>query len=184
MEENGVWRTVGGRRIFIKEGQDLASAMKESGKFSNKQIEDKKENNEPKGFEESKVRDEEGKLIKLYHGSNENFENFEIDKARKSVLAYGKGAYFTQDKNLADKYGKNIKEVYLNLKNPFIVQTEEQLEKSVKFKLEALKKKTDLSNILKEKGYDGVISYEDIGSNKIAEAIAFYNEQIHIIKKD
>ena len=37
MEENGVWRTVGGRRIFIKEGQDLASAMKESGKFENKQ---------------------------------------------------------------------------------------------------------------------------------------------------
>lgn len=30
---NGVWRTVGGRRIFIKDGQDLASAMKESGKF-------------------------------------------------------------------------------------------------------------------------------------------------------
>ena len=32
----GVWRTVGGRRIFIKDGQDLASAMKESGKFNNK----------------------------------------------------------------------------------------------------------------------------------------------------
>lgn len=29
----GVWRTVGGRKIFIKDGQDLASAMKESGKF-------------------------------------------------------------------------------------------------------------------------------------------------------
>ena len=37
MEENGVWRTVGGRRIFIKDGQDLASAMKESGKFSKKE---------------------------------------------------------------------------------------------------------------------------------------------------
>lgn len=36
MEENGVWRTIGGRRIFIKDGQDLASAMKESGKFSKK----------------------------------------------------------------------------------------------------------------------------------------------------
>lgn len=45
MEENGVWRTVGGRRIFIKDGQDLASAMKESGKFSKKQIEDKKDYN-------------------------------------------------------------------------------------------------------------------------------------------
>lgn len=29
----GVWRTVGGRRIFIKDGQDLSSAMKASGKF-------------------------------------------------------------------------------------------------------------------------------------------------------
>ena len=41
MEENGVWRTVGGRRIFIKEGQDLASAMKESGKFGNVKKNDK-----------------------------------------------------------------------------------------------------------------------------------------------
>ena len=32
-DEGGVWRTVGGRRIFITDGQDLASAMKESGKF-------------------------------------------------------------------------------------------------------------------------------------------------------
>ena len=35
-DADGVWRTVGGRRIFIKTGQDLASAMKESGKFNNK----------------------------------------------------------------------------------------------------------------------------------------------------
>lgn len=32
---NGVWRTVGGRRIFIKDGQDLVTAIRESGKFSN-----------------------------------------------------------------------------------------------------------------------------------------------------
>ena len=29
----GVWRTVGGRRIFIKDGQDLKDAMDKSGKF-------------------------------------------------------------------------------------------------------------------------------------------------------
>lgn len=29
----GKWRTVGGRRIFIRDGEDLASAMKRSGKF-------------------------------------------------------------------------------------------------------------------------------------------------------
>lgn len=32
----GVWRTVGGRRIFIKEGQSLSDAMSKSGKFKNK----------------------------------------------------------------------------------------------------------------------------------------------------
>ena len=32
----GIWRTVGGRRIFIKDGEDLATAMKNSGKFGNK----------------------------------------------------------------------------------------------------------------------------------------------------
>lgn len=30
---NGVWRTVGGRRIFIRDGEGLSNAMKRSGKF-------------------------------------------------------------------------------------------------------------------------------------------------------
>ena len=29
----GVWRTIGGRRVFIKDGQSLGEAMKKSGKF-------------------------------------------------------------------------------------------------------------------------------------------------------
>lgn len=36
-EIGGVWRTVGGRRIFIKDGEDLETAMKNSGKFGNKE---------------------------------------------------------------------------------------------------------------------------------------------------
>ena len=34
--EDGVWRTIGGRRVFIKNGQSLEEAMKESGKFKKK----------------------------------------------------------------------------------------------------------------------------------------------------
>lgn len=34
MAEDGVWRTIGGRRVFIKSGQSLDDAMRESGKFS------------------------------------------------------------------------------------------------------------------------------------------------------
>lgn len=33
--KQGVWRTIGGRRIFIATGQSLEDAMKESGKFNN-----------------------------------------------------------------------------------------------------------------------------------------------------
>lgn len=35
-EENGVWRTIRGRRVFIRDGEDLGSAMKRSGKFGTK----------------------------------------------------------------------------------------------------------------------------------------------------
>lgn len=35
-DETGVWRTVSGRRVFIKFGQSLDDAMNESGKFENK----------------------------------------------------------------------------------------------------------------------------------------------------
>ena len=32
--EKGVWRTISGRRVFIKDGQSVAAAMQASGKFS------------------------------------------------------------------------------------------------------------------------------------------------------
>ena len=39
----GVWRTVGGRRIFIKDGEDLKTAMDRSGKFKNSKVTDDEE---------------------------------------------------------------------------------------------------------------------------------------------
>lgn len=40
----GVWRTIGGRRVFIKDGKSLSEAMKESGKFKNLTKDDKNDN--------------------------------------------------------------------------------------------------------------------------------------------
>ena len=31
--EKGIWRTIGGRRVFISDGADLYTAMEQSGKF-------------------------------------------------------------------------------------------------------------------------------------------------------
>ena len=35
-DEGGVWRTIQGRRVFIKDGQSVTDAMKSSGKFKGK----------------------------------------------------------------------------------------------------------------------------------------------------
>ena len=35
---NGVWRTIGGRRVFIADGDSLSKAMKDSGKFNRKKM--------------------------------------------------------------------------------------------------------------------------------------------------
>lgn len=67
----GVWRTVGGRRIFIKDGEDLATAMKKSGKFKKKKEEDieiKKELTEDEIKEEQlKIINKENPMRDEYH---------------------------------------------------------------------------------------------------------------------
>ena len=42
--KQGVWRTVGGRRIFIVDGEDLKTAMEKSGKFKDLKKENKEKN--------------------------------------------------------------------------------------------------------------------------------------------
>lgn len=50
-DTNGVWRTIGGRRVFIREGKSLSEAMKESGKFKRSKKAESKENIEKKNSE-------------------------------------------------------------------------------------------------------------------------------------
>ena len=94
MFENGVWRTVGGRRIFIKEGSDLKTAMKESGKFDKNKIESKiegiKKNNENISSNEDK--EEITKLKEELKKQNINVDekfinNFDSKLAKEQLQA-------------------------------------------------------------------------------------------------
>lgn len=85
MEENGVWRTVGGRRIFIKDGQDLASAMKESGKFK------KKSSKEERAEQSVKIRIQRDELReKLRKGGLSQEEYEKIKNQVKELTAQKK----------------------------------------------------------------------------------------------
>ena len=78
-------------------------------------------------FAESKVRDENGALKVMYHGTNSyGFDVFDIKKAKYSGL-YGRGFYFADSKAQSGVYGKTY-EVYLNLVNPLQTGTHDITE--------------------------------------------------------
>lgn len=80
-------------------------------------------------FKDSKVRDKNGNLLVMYHGTEANvgladdywFTIFDIDRAGSHGSILGDGFYFTSDKNHAEQYAHtkgHIYETYLNIKNP------------------------------------------------------------------
>lgn len=106
----------------------------EGRKLSKKQLE---------FFKDSKVVDENGNLLVVYHGTpNGNFFTFEYDKSRQTGTDYGKAFYFTTNLKNAKGYAKDnhkdtrIKEYDLkreSLKKQILAETDtakrQELEK-------------------------------------------------------
>ena len=57
-----------------------------------------------KQFNENK----DSKYLTLYHGSDEYFENFKLNKKKDGFNAFGDGIYFVDNKNVANDYGEYI----------------------------------------------------------------------------
>ena len=96
----------------------------------------------------SKVVDENGEPLVVYHGSPASFYVFDISKFGKTDFgSMGKGFYFSPDENFARKYGNTIG-VFLNIKNP--ISETQQLEAfvlgshSVKEVLDRIDKMVDM----------------------------------------
>ncbi|MGN0555053.1 MAG: hypothetical protein ACI4LI_04045 [Candidatus Fimenecus sp.] len=69
-----------------------------------------------KFFKDSAVRDDDGNLLVVYHGTYAEFTVFDKKKSKYSNL-YGRGFYFTDSDSHAQQYG-NAGKYYLNIKNP------------------------------------------------------------------
>ena len=136
-------------------------------------------------FKDSKVRDDEGNLLTLYHGTPDgSFTVFDINKFGTRDSGFlGKGFYFTEDFEDAEGYSvddvedtsnSEIKEVYLNLKNPYIVPKDTSYSSGMLEKMLGVEGSYSIQQKLKSMGYDGVI-YANPAHN---EYVAFYPEQI------
>lgn len=164
-------------------------------------------------FKDSKVRDENGNLLVMYHGTEANvgipedfwFTIFDIDKAGNHGNMLGDGFYFTSDRSHAEKYSHtkgNIYETYLNIKNPLELNNFSTGElnyaiRNINPYIEADIYKRDgtidgykVRRYLLENGYDGIHSrntYVAFNSNQIkniTNSSPTSNNDIRYMKKN
>lgn len=128
----------------------------------------------------SKVVDENGEPLVVYHGTKNEFYEFDTDKQLKGWL--GKGFYFSKNKTEAKDYGKRLLKCFLNIKNPFVIQGDivnndgtiswgMSREGEIATKYGSVNP-DDISSTLKEFGNDGIIEGDILS--------CFYPNQIKI----
>lgn len=123
-------------------------------------------------FKDSKIRDEDGNLLVVYHGTSEDFNVFDSSKGRANMDI--QGSFFSPWDIDAKGYGPNVKTVYLNIKNP--------APEGIAYKALNMFKGQNNAGVkareyLIRRGYDGV-------NNGNEEYIAFYPEQIKNIDNE
>lgn len=73
-------------------------------------------------FKNSKIRDRDGRLIRVYHWTNNDFNAFDESRIGRESFNdwfFGRWFYFTDDGGVAKDYGENVKEWYLKMEKPF-----------------------------------------------------------------
>lgn len=106
-----------------------------------------------KGNECSKIVDENGEPLVVYHGSDAEFEVFDRTKGRSGMDI--QGMFFSPWDYESEGYGKNVRAFFLNIKNP--ATGSKSYEVFSKYKSEnyaGIKARDELEH----SGYDGVAS--------------------------
>ena len=138
-------------------------------------------------FRGSKVVDENGNPLVMYHGTraeNGDFYVFDSSKAVKrgglGMKALGAGNYFTATHLSGnERYGSRVIEAYLSIKQPFEMYTGETFKEAIQSRLGLDTKEMSYDAIqqaMRENGYDGVIQRGKDGN--VALAVTFDSEQI------
>ena len=106
-----------------------------------------------KYFADSKIRNQNGNLKVMYHGSPDSFTVFDRKKARSNGY-YGSGFYFTDSDSHARQYG-NAYKVYLNIRSPLQNEAYQITKPQLQAFVEALAENEDYG--LDNYGYNATI---------------------------
>ena len=77
-------------------------------------------------FSKSKAVDANGDLIKMYHGSTDEFDEFLNEHTGKGNDVFGSGFYFSNVEETVSAYGDNVREFYLNIEKPLVVEANDE----------------------------------------------------------
>ena len=130
----------------------------------------------------SKVVDENGEPLVVYHGTNSDFTKFNLEKVGSNVDygMWGSGFYFSPLRSFSKYYGSKILKLFLNIRNPFVrnpnLQGSNAQFKSVYGKEASL----NLRNEILSYNYDGVIQYESGQKNLLTQIVAFQPNQVKL----
>ncbi len=140
-----------------------------------------------KAFAKSEVRDENGKLLPVYHATDESFTRFSKNKlgsftkdvaSDDSMFATAKMGFWFNEKDLRERtaQSKSIK-AYLNIENPYEISLYElaNLLESSEGNTPG-KKAENLRRELQDQGYDGLAVQDDEFGGK--SYVAFEPNQI------
>lgn len=109
-------------------------------------------------FKDSKVRDENGNLLVVYHGSPAKFTVFDHYHINKRGNSHGRGFYFTEKKSLAEGYeqeGGQLLKGYLNITKP-LSEDKKTMKKADLLKLIKATCNEEARMIVEDGGYDNV----------------------------
>lgn len=134
-----------------------------------------------KWFGDSKVVDENGRPLVVYHGTNEEFDEFDIRYFGRHDNGWlGVGFYTTNDEEMAESYGSIVMPLYTKLENPYILTASD-----ASYNPDHLRNKLgvrtgmEINEYLRNNGYDGVLlSYTDDWGFAFREAMALERNQI------
>nr|DAM29853.1 MAG TPA: PolyVal ADP-Ribosyltransferase [Caudoviricetes sp.] len=148
-------------------------------------------------FKDSKIRDENGNLKTVYHGTKSDFDEFnrrKIGSATDPGL-YGAGFYFSDYEGTSRQYGDRVIKAHLNIKNPLNLgdfNSKESLAEHLKISPDILSDSSGFihpttsytntfSSALRYAGYDGVIIPHTTKGTRGNEIVALDPEQIKYI---
>lgn len=176
------WKKKEARDLFAQSGvqfpggamQDglIHSILKNDSPVNRKFMDQTETRQFQRWFGDSKVVDEDGKPLVVYHGTDAEFNVFDMSKGRANMDI--QGAFFSPYELDAQGYGENVKAYYLSIQNPADEGTAYKALNRFKGQNNAGIKAREY---LQKQGYDGVYNGYD-------EYIAFEPTQIKSAKNN